>query len=982
MKISHFGIEPLEARIAPASFLVTTIADSGPGSLRQAILDANTQAGPDQITFNIGAGSVIKLASHLPAITDRVSIIGKSGTTKIGIDGTSAIGGDGINNGSGLLLFGPASDHSIITGLAIYGFDIAGIETLNSSSNDIISNYLGLTTTALSVSKQTVHGILVSGGTSNNIGGQGANAIGGNDIGIRITGGAVSTLLANNTIGYSPLGGYATTRPNDTGILVENASATRIDFNKISHNLTFGIKLTASAYGTNITRNTIGASGSGLDTFNAQDWGIFIDRAQNTTIGGGTYQTQGRTGNGNLITGNTSGGIWIQVGRLDSYNQIIGNIVGGSNTSESKTGNGGPGILVTRPQTAEVSPASLQISWNLISANSGAGIELRGVGSKHSCTIYNNRIGADFSGVKPLGNGYGIIVDGTDNVALGISDRAGKNTIVASALEGILIKNSNNVTLVANNIGLAVNASNLASMGNGSHGIHVVDSGSVDITGGNFVAYNGGNGIFLDGGDVALRKLLPDVSIRGNFIGTNGKTALANTDAGIRISNLPAGSHARIADGNIIDGGLATGIEIERSDDVEIIGNIVSSRYTALEIAASDGTIVLDNQFQSEDAETVRIERDSSSITFGYESRGNIVTNSSGIALLIRDGHDNAIVGNQFESATSAVSILAGENNFLSGNRFTVPDDGLFIDLNGDGRTPNDPIDADSGPNTLLNSPLLASAALRGGQTLLRGEYRGLANVDVRIEWYVGGELLAEQIVHTDENGVAKLTLNLDQEVVSGSRIHASATVESNTSEFSQGITATTPPEVIAKGAGSGHRPRVQLRDVLTGETILDQLAYANNFRGGVSVATADVDVDGFTDLIATTRTSTSMVKVFSGLDGHLISQFKAGPAGSAIRSIAAGDLDGDGSIEVIIGRARTMGGIVSVHDTLTGAAEARFTPFGFNTPDRLKVSLSDVDGDELPEIIVRAEIFGGVKEATIDPIASIAARLARILIR
>jgi hypothetical protein len=38
---------------APATFVVTTTSDSGAGSLRQAILDANANAGADTITFNI-----------------------------------------------------------------------------------------------------------------------------------------------------------------------------------------------------------------------------------------------------------------------------------------------------------------------------------------------------------------------------------------------------------------------------------------------------------------------------------------------------------------------------------------------------------------------------------------------------------------------------------------------------------------------------------------------------------------------------------------------------------------------------------------------------------------------------------------------------------------------------------------------------------------------------------------------------------------
>ena len=55
------SIEALEQRIAPTTFTVTTTADSGPGSLRQAILDANALVGPDDILFNIAGSGVQKI---------------------------------------------------------------------------------------------------------------------------------------------------------------------------------------------------------------------------------------------------------------------------------------------------------------------------------------------------------------------------------------------------------------------------------------------------------------------------------------------------------------------------------------------------------------------------------------------------------------------------------------------------------------------------------------------------------------------------------------------------------------------------------------------------------------------------------------------------------------------------------------------------------------------------------------------------------
>src|SRR5271157_1730375 len=60
-------IELMEDRVLLATFTVTNNADGGPGSLRQAILNANTAPGKDTINFNIGVGAISEFA--LPAGT-------------------------------------------------------------------------------------------------------------------------------------------------------------------------------------------------------------------------------------------------------------------------------------------------------------------------------------------------------------------------------------------------------------------------------------------------------------------------------------------------------------------------------------------------------------------------------------------------------------------------------------------------------------------------------------------------------------------------------------------------------------------------------------------------------------------------------------------------------------------------------------------------------------------------------------------------
>ena len=72
-----------------AAFTVTSLADSGAGTLRQAITDANTAAGADTISFAVSG--TVTLASTLPPITDASGVtISGTGQTVI-ISGNNAV---------------------------------------------------------------------------------------------------------------------------------------------------------------------------------------------------------------------------------------------------------------------------------------------------------------------------------------------------------------------------------------------------------------------------------------------------------------------------------------------------------------------------------------------------------------------------------------------------------------------------------------------------------------------------------------------------------------------------------------------------------------------------------------------------------------------------------------------------------------------------------------------------------------------------
>src|SRR5262249_50605022 len=69
-------LELLEGRALPSTFTVLNLADSGEGSLRQAILAANVNPGPDAIDFADGLLGTIPLTTGQLSITDHLTIDG------------------------------------------------------------------------------------------------------------------------------------------------------------------------------------------------------------------------------------------------------------------------------------------------------------------------------------------------------------------------------------------------------------------------------------------------------------------------------------------------------------------------------------------------------------------------------------------------------------------------------------------------------------------------------------------------------------------------------------------------------------------------------------------------------------------------------------------------------------------------------------------------------------------------------------------
>jgi hypothetical protein len=232
------------------TYTVTNTADTGPGSLRQAIADANFNAGVlDDIVFSIPGGGphVITLGSGspLPAISDPVFINGYSEPGAYQATSTYPANILVVLNFSGNqgLVFTHTTGTSAVSGLSLVhatGSGNAGIY-LNNSLVTVTGNFIGL----------------YPDGTD-----------GGNQMGIRVTG-----------IDNAVIGG------NDA------------ERNVISFNITDGILLENDANYTIISGNYIGTDPAGIADFGNVSDGIHVDACDQTSI------------LNNIISGNNGNGI-------------------------------------------------------------------------------------------------------------------------------------------------------------------------------------------------------------------------------------------------------------------------------------------------------------------------------------------------------------------------------------------------------------------------------------------------------------------------------------------------------------------------------------------------------------------------------------------------------------------------------------------------------------------------------------------------
>ena len=193
--------------VSGATYTVTNTNDSGSGSLRQAITNANGNAGADNIYFNIAGAGVhtITLLSQLPTITgptnlDATTQPGYSGSPLIELNGNNtAIDGLGITGGN-----------STIKGLIINNCTSNGLYISSNGNNTIQANYIGTDATGTFIFNNGANGISMVNISNNQVGGSTGlgNIISGNlGNGISILGSSCdNNTLEGNYIGTNSSG--------------------------------------------------------------------------------------------------------------------------------------------------------------------------------------------------------------------------------------------------------------------------------------------------------------------------------------------------------------------------------------------------------------------------------------------------------------------------------------------------------------------------------------------------------------------------------------------------------------------------------------------------------------------------------------------------------------------------------------------------------------------------------------------------------
>lgn len=821
-------LESLEPRQVLSTFSVINTDDSGLGSLRQAMLDANNNPGHDDIAFNIPGPGVhtITPLTNLPPVSDVTidattqpgftadgpRLIELSGRGMFDASGASIPQSGPYVNSYGLLLVGDAT----VKGFAINRFD-RGIQA-SFSNNHIEANYLGLEPSGTSIAERLYevygglydmeYGVLLSASQNTVIGG--------------------STDAARNVIA----GTWEAVR------IQSNSSSNRILGNYLGRD--------------NVGTDLVELGGDGIDIYGGKDNHIGEPGAGNLIPGMNVFF---ETATGNSVQGNSI------LGRIDISYGASDNLIGG----------GEPGVRNVVGGVHMVYGAHHnQVQGNYIGVDATGSHRTWG-----GVTVWNgahdNVIGTDGDGVDDYteGNviGYGVYIRGGWDHPADVRDNVVAGNLIGTDATGLIALGPTNNSDVPAGVAVGEGASHTRI---GTNGDGISDDAERNVISGGWI-YGVKPNYYGDA---------TDTIIAGNYIGTNknGTAALPN-ELGVEVGGINTrfgtdgdGIHDE-AERNVVSGNI-TGVGVGGTGN-RIAGNYIGTDATGLLPLGNETGVLLSGAAINTViggtspglGNVISGNRGAGIDSIGWGApdsgfviQGNLIgvdktgsgpLGNGGDGIWLRYGARNITIGaapNSPDAAAAGNTIAYNGGNGISiseGLRSTPilsplgdtvrgnsihDNSGLGIDLGelqynggwvghitsfslGFGVTANDPLDADSGSNGLQNFPVL-SAVLSGATPRVQGNLNSTPNRTFVLDFYAssavdlsgygeGDRYLGAATVSTDGNGAATFNVSLASILYGGEYVTATATdSDGNTSEFSLAyqVPLNSPPTADAGG--------------------------------------------------------------------------------------------------------------------------------------------------------------------------------------
>ena len=862
-------LERLESRVLLSTFMVTNTNDSGAGSLRQAILSANASFAPDTISFNIAGTGVQTIAplTPLPVVTDTVTI---DGTTQPGYSAAAAapvieISGASAGAGASGLVIGTGATAgqgggSIVRGLIVNRFAQDGI-VLQSTNDQVKGCWIGLNSSGDAAAGNGGNGISVAG-NNDTIGGTASadrNVVSGNALAGVVVYQPQAQILGNyigtNAIGSAAVGnGHEGIRTLANGTIGGPNARNVISGNGGSGIFVGGGQISlVSIVGNYIGTDAEGAAAVGNGTSSIAPYrdGITVT-AGNVAIG----QSQPPPSNGNVISGNNGAGIEL-LGPTAQAGVIAGNLIGTNATGTAALGNGGDGIVAAvnnaRIGTGRAFSGTqtvLSTGGNVISGNGRNGILVTGT----SASISGNYIGTNLAGTAAIGNAANGIELQSSGATVGGLENIG-NVISGNAINGVLVDNpapsrqaAGSNRIQGNFIG--TNATGDAAVGNGGNGILILGSTNNLIAPmgqrRNVISGNGAAGISLRSSG-ALNQTGGN-QVQGNYVGTNaaGTAAIPNAGNGIEVLETEDTIGGAGTLGNLISGNGGSGVLLGDAGAVNQFG--AGARVFGNKIGTDANGKVSDGLGNHGDGITIYR---SSGAVIGGGQQGNVIAGNAGNGIAVLSG---GLTGPGLSSGLSAVHNRISQNSIFSNGK-------LGIDLGGDGVTPNDPGDADTGPNNLQNYPVIISATSYPTFTKVKYTLDSMPGT-YTVEFFSndaadpsgfgeGQKFLASQTPGVTAGGQQTLIEMLPPLPV-GTILTATASFglgQGDTSEFSAAVATVAPPPTVTAAAFHVDSNTITFtfsKDVSASLSV-DALRVHNN-TNGQDVAATGVSYDSSTN--------------------------------------------------------------------------------------------------------------------------------------